>query len=77
MDVSDKLLVTNINWDPAYLQDIFQQDFYEFKDLWSADVQDSQLVSEVDTMEKYCPITEDISIDDELLCTEVKRIESE
>ena len=44
MDISDSLLSSNRNWDPSYLSEIFQEDFYEFSELWSSNVMDSELV---------------------------------
>ena len=35
MEVSDASLVSNRDWDPSYLQDIFDGDFHEFTELWS------------------------------------------
>ena len=81
MDVSDVSLYNNRDWDPSYLAGIFTQDFYEFKDLWNnSNVNDVELVQAsqvVENVGKYEPIVEDISLDDETLCSAVEQIESE
>ena len=75
MEVSDSLLCRNRDWDPSYLSQLLSDDFYEFSDLWSdSNATDTELIQEV---EKYCPIVEDISMDDETLCNEVEKIEIE
>ena len=51
----------NRDWDPSYLSEIFSQDFYEFGELWKSNLDDLALVDEVQKLEKYCPIVEDIS----------------
>ena len=60
------------DWDPSYLNEIFQKDFYEFADLWSSNVMDSELIYESNKMDIYCPITVDISMDDQTLCNAVE-----
>ena len=77
MEVSDKTLWTNRDWNPVYLSNIFSQDFYEFNDLWTSSVRDSDLVSHVESVERYNPIVEDISMDDETLCSAVEEIEEQ
>ena len=79
MDVSDKLLVTNRDWDPSYLQLLFDEDFNDHSDLWKSNVSDEQLVTETVRVEheKYQPITEDISLEDDILCSAVEKIEEE
>ena len=79
MEVSDHLLVSNRDWDPSYLQLLFQEDFYDHSELWKSNVQDKELVTETARVERerYCPITEDISLDDEILYTGVEKIEEE
>ena len=44
-----------------------------------SNIGDEDLVKEVNRVEheRYCPITEDTSLDDEMLCTAVLEIESE
>ena len=77
MDVSDRSLVCNRDWDPAYLSEIFVTDFEEFPDLWDSNITDMDLVSHVEKVERYCPIVEDISVDDDRLCQAVEAIEKE
>ena len=68
MEVSDSYLWNNRDWDLSYLSQIVTQDFFEFNELWSnsTTLNDVQLVEEVHKVEKYCPIVEDISLDDQL-----------
>ena len=61
----------NCDWDPVCLQQLFAED------LWSSNVSDLELLHKVEEMERYCPITEDISMEDELLCSAVERFETE
>ena len=77
MDVLDSMFISNRDWDPGYLMDIFSHDFFEFQDLWSSQMSDNELVKEVQNVEKYQPIVEDISMDDDLLCSAVEKIEEE
>ena len=67
MELSDRCLSLNRDWDPSYLSDIFTQDFYSFDNLWSSNVSHCDLVREVRNMEKYVPIVEDILLDDNTL----------
>ena len=71
------MLLRNCDWDPSYLRQLFSQDFYEFSDFWSSNTNDKELVKEVEKVEKYCPVVEDISIEDDILCTAVEKIEEE
>ena len=61
------------------MSNIFAQDFYEYPELWnsSTSLNGHQLVQEVERVEKYTPIVEDISLDDDILCQEVNKIEQE
>ena len=77
MDVSDSELLCNRDWDPSYLHSIFSNDFDECLDLWANSINDMDLVKHVESVEKYCLIVEDISIDDETLCKAVEGIEKE
>ena len=78
MDISDEVLTSNFDWDLEYLQEIFKQDFYEIiNDLWCTEFSDMEVVDEACKIEKYCPVTEDISVDDDFLCSAVEKIESE
>ena len=77
MELSDRFFTANCDWDPAYLKYIFSQDFYEFRELWSSNVGDKELVKVAETSEHYSPEVEDISIDDEALYDAVTQIEQE
>ena len=77
MDIPDVTLVRNMDWDPSYLKDLLQEDFYDFGDLWRSNVQDHELVQESNRVERYCPVTEDISLEDEVLCQAVENVEEE
>lgn len=77
MDISDSNMLRNRDWDPCYLAEVFTQDFFEFNELWSSDVTDKQLVENSNKLEKYSPIVEDISMDDETLCAAVEEIEEQ
>ena len=77
MDLPDVSFSRNWDWDPAYLSELLDEDFYDFSELWSSNIGDMELVKETERVEKYCPVVEDISIDDELLCSAVEKIESE
>ena len=77
MEISDDMMARNRDWDPSYLGHLFSEDFYDFKDLWQSPVSDSQLVQDVANLDKYSPIVEDISMDDEVLCKAVEKIENE
>ena len=48
-------------------------------ELWKSNVADSVLVNETSRVEcqPYCPVTEDISLDDQTLCSAVEKIEQE
>ena len=74
-EISDRLLMSDRIWDPGYLYEICQQDFYQFEELWGMNPNDMELVKEVEKVESYCPIVEDISLDDEVLCSAVTDIE--
>ena len=60
MDMLESLLLSNRVWDPSYLRDIFCHDFYEFQELWNCQISDTELVKEVQNVEKYQTIVEDI-----------------
>ena len=77
MDLSDHMLITNRDWDPSYLKDIFAEDFNDYSELWESDIMDSEIVTEVNRLEHYCPIVEDISLDDVTLSEAVEKIENE
>ena len=72
----------NLDWDPVYLASIFDVDFDDMSDLWDFDqsLKDSKLVEVMDgykKSDKYVPLVEDISLDDEFLCDAVETIEHE
>ena len=77
MEVPDCMFYLNRDWDPCYLSSIVDSDFYEFGELWNTDMDDRELVNYVDKIDKYCPIVEDISLDDRELCSAVETIEAE
>ena len=77
MDVSDTWLWSNRDWDPSYLSSIFDKDFYDFNDLWLSNINDMELLEAGKDVERYCPIVEDISMDDQELCEAVEQIEYE
>ena len=79
MEISDSSLLINRDWDPSYLSQLVGVDFFEFNDLWNTgrDMNDKGPFQNVERIEKYCPIVEDISLDDEVLCTAVEKIEEE
>ena len=75
MDCGDILL--NLDWDPCYLSSIFDEDFYDMSSLWDKQVTDSEMMEINLDRQVYCPIVEDISLEDEVLRDAVERIESE
>ena len=80
MELSDRIFCINHDWDPQYLREMISQDFYEFSDLWQNSICDKELVGAVDRVmasERYCPVFEDISIDDNTLYEAVAQIERE
>ena len=77
MEEPDSIFYLNRDWDPSYLRELFSEDFFDLNDLWSSNVNYMELVREVETMEKYCLIDEDINMDDQTLCQAVEQIESE
>ena len=54
---------------------LFSDEFEDYSDMWKSNITDMELVNEVNKMEFYCPIVEDISIEDNVLCTTVEKIE--
>ena len=77
MEVPDSLIIRNRDWDPSYLSLLLSQDFYEFNDLWSSNVSDAELLNSEKEKNMYCPVGEDISMDDDTLCKAVEDIEME
>ena len=73
---------SNLDWDPCYLSFIFDVEFDDMSDLWDFDQssKDSELVEVMDgykKSDKYVPLVEDISLDDEFLRDAVETIEHE
>ena len=69
---------SNLDWDPVYLSRIFESEFEDYSNLWD----DEHSVSGREMMEvaeggNYCPIVEDISIDDDTLCSSIEEIETQ
>ena len=79
MDVSDSLLVSNLDWDPSYLITLFSDDFDDNTDMWNSSLTDGQLLhySQQLDREMYAPVCEDISLDDDTLRDAVENIEKE
>ena len=73
MDNFQDFLV-NRDWDPVYLSSIFDIDFEDYSDLWDNSMDEFQMVEALD---RYCPVVEDISIEDNVLYSAVEQIESE
>ena len=77
MEVSDSVFNENLDWDQNYLKILFDEEFYDFTDHWKSNVMDSDLVKETEVAECYCPVVEDISLDDNVLYNAVEHIEEE
>ena len=77
MELCDSHLWVNRDWDPVYLSSIFDADFNDYSDLWDNNISDLELITSVERMETYCPIVEDISMEDSELCLAVEQIETE
>ena len=73
MDLADRVFVTNCDWDPQYLLEVVTEDFYDFKEHWENCLSDMDLVAAEEP--RYCPVAEDISLDDETLYEAVEQIE--
>ena len=79
MDIADRVFITNRDWDPHYLREVVSQDFYDFTELWNINISDMELV-QAETggaMDRYMPLVEDISLDDQTLYKAVEQIEHE
>ena len=76
-ELDDCNLLLYRDWDPAYLASIFDSDFNDNTDLWNNSMDDLEVVHVAKHGERYCPIVEDISMDDFELCSAVEQIESE
>ena len=77
MDVPDCALVCNHDWDPSYLSTIFDSELEDLNDIFSDSISDMDLVEHVEQIECYCPVVEDILLDDVTLCQAVEQIEQE
>ena len=78
MELSDRIFTVNRDWDPSYLRYVIDQDFYDFRDLWANALPDEELLRATESSpERYCPIVEDISVDDDTLYEAVAKIEEE
>ena len=79
MELSDRDLIENSDWDPCYLRHIFDGDFFENSDLWQGNMEfsDQELLKYVEKVEPCKLIVKDISLEDETLCSEVEKIEHE
>ena len=75
MEFSDEYFSTNCDWDPCYLAMLFEEEFNDFSLLWISEISDVELITEGSKMDVYCPIVEDISIEDDVLCSAVEKIE--
>ena len=77
MDILNEMLVSEQYWDPLYLHELFREDFYDFNPLWKSSLCHRDLVHAVETLKRYNPLVDDISLDDDVLCSAVKEIELE
>ena len=77
MDIADRVFATNRDWDPHQLREIVMQDFYDFMELWQSEISDMELVALEGPSGSYCPVVEDMSLDDEGLYEAVAQIEQE
>ena len=76
MEIADQMFITNHDWDPYYLRELVTQDFYDFKNHWeNSGISDMDLVSTEEG--RYCPLVEDISLDDSTLYEAVSQIEEQ
>ena len=80
MELSDRIFFTYRDWYPQYLREIVSQDFYDFTKHWQSSLADMELVEvakKAMASGRYCPLIEDISLDDDTLYDAVTQIESE
>ena len=78
MDIADHVFVTNLDWDPQYLMECVTQEFYDFTEHWQNCLSDKELIDgERPRPGSYCPLVEDISLDDDTLYEAVEQIEQE
>ena len=79
MDIADHVFVTNLDWDPQYLMECVTQDFYDFTEHWQNCLSDKELIDgkRLGPGSWYCPLVEDISLNDDTLYEAVEQIEHE
>ena len=79
MDIADRVFVTNLDWDPQYLMECVMQDFYDFTKHWQNCLSDKELIDgeRPGPGSRYCPLVEDMSLDDDTLYEAVEQIEQE
>ena len=68
----DKSFSSSFDCDPS----IFDIEFHDISELWDNSMGDLELLDAVNYVEKYSPIVEDISIEDETLFSDVEQIDS-
>ena len=73
----DSNFLLNCDWDPVYLESLFSVEFDDYSDLWVSNMNDTEFLDVVQSIERYSPIVEDISMDDNELCMAVEQIETE
>ena len=81
MEFKDELFA-RLDWDPEYLCTIFEEDFNDIDGLWNFEICSDQDLLEMAQIsncldDKYVPVVEDISLDDNVLLNAVDQIESE
>ena len=74
-DVSDAFLCSINDGDTSYLASISSEDFNDSTDFGSSNIRNSKLVDEMNKVDTYSPIVEDISIDNITLLSTAKQIE--
>ena len=78
MELSDRIFTVNRDWDPSYLRYIISQDFYDFCDLWANALPNEELLRATESSPgRYCPVVEDLSVDNDTLYEAVAKIEEE
>ena len=75
IELADETFSTYKRLGPTYLNDSFSQAFFEINNLWSSKMSDKDLVHMVETIEKYNPLVEDISLNNATLYGAVEKIE--
>ena len=77
MDISDEVFICNRDWDPVYLSGIFDEEFFDFSDMWRSSVSDGELVSASQKVKKQISLSsmDDESSDDIYLRNVVEQLE--